>query len=285
MNFSKIEWCDYTFNPITGCYGVNGVPCPYCYARNQVRRFTPETIYDKSGIAVNWVGADEVRHIKGVLTVTEKDYPVLDEPLYYKTKQDKTKRCAYPFGFTPTLHRYRLDEPQGTKKPQNVFVCSMSDLFGDWVPNEWIKLVFEACEKAPQHRYLFLTKNPERVYRFLEYSNYKFAPNFWFGTSASTQDDFDTRISRLPVTYRTFVSVEPIMENIKIDRIIQWVIVGMETGNRKDKIIPKKAWIENIVDQCRDQKTPVFMKDSLAPIWGEPLIREYPWERGDKKWL
>ncbi|MCL2461960.1 MAG: phage Gp37/Gp68 family protein, partial [Defluviitaleaceae bacterium] len=70
--------------------------------------------------------------------------------------------APYPFYFKPTFHRYRLGEPARMKKPKNIFVCSMADMFGDWVPDEWIKAVFEACEAIPRHRYLFLTKNPAR---------------------------------------------------------------------------------------------------------------------------
>ena len=59
-----------------------------------------------------------------------------------------------------------------------------------------------------------------------------------------------------------------------------WIIVGAETGNHKGKVIPKREWIENIVSECRKQKVPVFLKNSLKEIWGEPLIQEYPWEEG-----
>jgi len=58
---------------------------------------------------------------------------------------------------------------------------------------------------------------------------------------------------------------------------LHWVIVGAETGNRKGKVIPEREWIENIVNECRRSKVPVFMKNSLAEIWREPLIQEYPW--------
>ncbi|MFR1061782.1 MAG: DUF5131 family protein [Enterocloster sp.] len=62
----------------------------------------------------------------------------------------------------PTFHKYRLNEYQN-KKSRNIFVCSMADLFGEWVPDEWIEEVFEACDNAPQHNYLFLTKNPKTI--------------------------------------------------------------------------------------------------------------------------
>lgn len=57
---------------------------------------------------------------------------------------------------------------------------------------------------------------------------------------------------------------------------MHWVIVGTETGRRRDKVIPKREWIEGIINECRKNGTPVFMKSSLAEIWGEPLIQEFP---------
>ena len=60
--------------------------------------------------------------------------------------------------------------------------------------------------------------------------------------------------------------------------MVDWVIVGAETGRRKDKVIPKKEWIETIVNDCKNNGIPLFMKSSLADIWGEPLIQEFPKE-------
>jgi hypothetical protein len=59
-----------------------------------------------------------------------------------------------------------------------------------------------------------------------------------------------------------------------------WVIIGAETGSRKGRITPERKWIENIVNSCREHNVPVFLKNSLAEIWGGPLIQEYPWEQG-----
>jgi protein gp37 len=183
---------------------------------------------------------------------------------------------AWKYGFIPTLHSYRFNEPSYTKNPQNVFVCSMADLFGEWVPEEWIRQVFEACAKAPQHRYLFLTKNPKRYEQFID----KPMPdNMWFGFSQTKNEyiGFDTHPS-----WHTFVSIEPLLERFRLGKIdpqgIDWVIIGAESGNRKGKVIPERAWIEDIVTDCRNAGIPVFLKDSLAEIWGEPLIQEYPWE-------
>jgi len=174
--------------------------------------------------------------------------------------------------FNPTFHPERLDELARIKKSQNIFVCSMADLFGDWVPDEWIRDVFNACIAASQHRYLFLTKNPMR------YTNLMLtAPsNAWFGTTMTKYDSEYFYSDNL----NTFLSIEPIQEDINIDSLfkIKWVIIGRETGNRKDKIIPKKEWIANIMNYCKEKNVPVFMKNNLKDIWLEPLVQEFPWK-------
>ena len=75
----------------------------------------------------------------------------------------------------------------------------------------------------------------------------------------------------------TFASVEPILEPIEVPRC-KWLIVGAETGRQKDKVIPQREWIEHLVYYCGKWNIPLFMKSSLADIWGEPLIQEFPKE-------
>jgi protein gp37 len=192
--------------------------------------------------------------------------------------------------FVPEIHRDRLEEPQLRKQPQDIFVCSMSDLFGNWVPDEWIDKVFDVCIGAPQHRFIFLTKNPERYVKLNKKGLLPMRSNFWYGTT-TTNEESNYYWSE---NHNFFISIEPIMGyfsneyTTEIQRIVgapmylPWVIVGAETGNRKGKVIPERKWIENIVNQCRRTKTSVFLKDSLAEIWGEPLIQEYPWVKGAK---
>jgi len=194
----------------------------------------------------------------------------------------KCHKAPFPFGFTPTFHRYRLDDFKN-KKGRNIFVCSMADLFGDWIPDEWIQKVFKACEAAPQHRYLFLTKNPSR---YIELANKGILLNesknnvsCWYGTTTEVPEKEYFYCSHLAdEKYNTFVSIEPIQADFgDIEINTDLIILGSETGNRKDKVVPKREWIENIVEQCRHTNTPVFMKNSLSPIWGESLIQEFPW--------
>jgi protein gp37 len=196
-------------------------------------------------------------------------------------KDGASRLCKYPWGFDPTFHRYKLGRPQKIKKPQNVFVCSVSDLFGEWVPDEWIQEVFYACKKAPQHRYLFLTKNPYRYARLYEQG---YLPSeHWYGiTLDHVPDDNndETEWTIYPPIEKCFVSIEPLTGDV-VNRhfpVADWYIIGAETGNRKNKVIPKRKWVEAIIEEChREQDVPVFLKSSLTEIWGEPLIQEYPW--------
>lgn len=242
MQKTKIEWCDMSFNPVTGC--LNN--CPFCYAKKIAERFGKDLSPAGCGVA-------ERR-----------------EPMYHETKNGKWAIAPYPFGFRPTFHRYRLDEPQHHKKPQRIFVVSMGDLFGPWVPDEWIVSVFDACKKAPQHKYMFLTKFPKR---YVELARKKLLPildNFWYGQSASSG-----RVPAFLGPYHQFLSAEPLF-----DVVDPWgfelVIIGAETGNRKGKITPTEDMVFSTVDNsmCR-----VFMKDSLVPIIGEErMLRQMPKE-------
>jgi protein gp37 len=282
---TKIDWCDATWNPVTGC--LHG--CEYCYARKIAERFG-------SG-----------------LTPLFTNYPVLDKPVYYIDAYGYTldagisggKIQPYPFDFTPTFHRYKLGEPARWKKPRNIFVCSMADLFGDWVPDEWIADVFDACEAAPQHRYLFLTKNPKRltrmayaykVYRWnekhmgtphpdtLKVGNVELPvhDNWWFG---STIDNADARRFNGNFRWNTFTSIEPLMEHMHMGigsfGMDQWTIIGAETGKRKNKVIPCREWVENIVQAADLTGVKIFMKESLRDLMGDDFRQEFPWEAAE----
>ena len=106
----------------------------------------------------------------------------------------------------------------------------------------------------------------------------------WYGTSITKENEVD-RFNSLPTFCNRFVSIEPILEDLEllekhniIFRQVNWLIIGAGTGRRKDKVIPKRKWIEDIANECRKANIPVFMKSSLADIWGEPLIQEFPKE-------
>ncbi len=242
MDKTKIDWCDSTWNPVTGC--MHG--CEYCYAR---------------GIAERFGGKQKYANVFD-----------LEEPI----RGDDGIAKAYPHSFSPTFHRYRLNE-YINKQGRNIFVCSMADLFGDWVPDSWVEEVFKACEKAPQHNYLFLTKNPARYISLARAEKLPKWKNMWYGSTITNQD----MPAFFAKEFNTFWSIEPILEPFdRMDRekkeLPDWIIVGSETGRKKEKVIPKREWIENILEDCRFRNVPVFMKSSLADIWGEPFIQEFP---------
>lgn len=276
---TKIDWCDATFNPVTGC--LHG--CEHCYARRIAHRFDAKTWQE---FCPAWKSPDDC----GDCHACNHDMLL---PLLKNGKV-----TPYPYGFQPTFHRYRLDEPQKWKKPKTIFVCSMADLFGDWVPDEWIKEVFDACEKAPQHRYIFLTKNPNRLMlmaaaKYVEEGR-KFKAeamaeikghtplprhdNWWFGSSLDNKNA--RRFQWLG--YHSFTSIEPLTEFMDVGLgsfgSDEWVIIGAETGNRKEKVIQKKEWVDNIVKAAGITGMKVFMKESLRELMGDDFRQEFPWE-------
>lgn len=256
MNKTKIEWADYTWNPVTGCrHG-----CPYCYARRDANRFG-KMLQDRSG------------------------YPEAHSGLH--CLENKIDGNPYPYIFEPTFQRFRLGEPAQVQTPQSIFVCSMSDLFGDWVPDEWIEEVFAACERAPQHTYIFLTKNPDRYLDLEDAGKLPIRDNMWYGSTVTFDypDDSPEYCVSSQVA-NTFLSIEPLlgMPTSYNFWFLKCVIIGPETGNRKGKVIPKKEWVNAICERADADGASVFMKDKLASIVGEEnMRRELPWEVKEKQ--
>lgn len=261
MQKTAIEWCDSTWNPVTGC--LHG--CEYCYARKQAWRF------------IGYTG------MNGLTTGRPMPLPELIFPLRKTAKSGKSTIAPYPYGFHPTFHRYKLDEYARKKKPRTIFVCSMADLFGDWVPTKWIVDVFDACLKGPQHRYLFLTKNPKRYLELEKMALLPHEDNFWYGSTITSADDEAAWFENMGLHW--FVSIEPLLSEIDLTkgdcRLPEWVIVGAETGNRTSKVVPEWEWVRKIAMDCATFEIPLFMKNSLVPIWGESLITEFPWEENN----
>lgn len=257
MEKTKIEWCDSSWNPITGCLHN----CPYCYARAIANRF--------GGCDIAPDGT------------TDQQIVVLKERLKATKKSGKIINAAYPYGFTPTLHEYRLKDPTTKGFGKTIFVCSTADMFGKWVPDEWIQKVFDACKTAMNHRYLFLTKNPERYIELATKGMLPSDDNFWYGTTV-TDPDMPAFHSQI---HHTFLSIEPIQKPFgraggqnPLPGLVEWAIFGAETGNRKDKVIPNREWIEDAVQGFKDRGKPVFMKNSMIPVWGDDILTELPWK-------
>ena len=272
MNNTRIDWCDSTWNPVTGCKGG----CDYCYARSIANRFG------------GWTTG-------GVKTTQNffSDPPVLDSPLLLERKSGKVVKAPYPFAFTPTFHRYRLEEPLKKRKGQNIFVGSMADLFGRWVPTKWIVEVLDICREAPQHNYLFLTKFPERYVELDHLALLPHEENFWYGatiTNAKQMKRAADSIGQLRQEVRSFFSMEPLMEDVARSEAWEmayngayanWIIIGAMTGPGSESQQPCREWVERIVDDVKNELSPfypipVFMKGNLRKVWGRDLIREFP---------
>ena len=261
-----IPYCDFTWNPVTGCLHS----CSYCFARRIAERFST---------------ASKIGEV-------EKDYLLQTNKTYSNN--------PFPQGFKPTFYPNRLDEPIVHDKPSRIFVSDMGDLFGSWVPKEWIEDVLRAVRQCPQHTFLFLTKNPKR------YLEFEFPENAWIGTSVENQAAADERIPLLLQASASvrFISVEPLLGAINLFNIgfngieplsalgrcsyhthlfkheclcnsprqagINWVIAGGESGQGARPLHPD--WARSLRDQCQAAGTKFFFKS-----WGDwlPNDQEY----------
>lgn len=168
----------------------------------------------------------------------------------------------YRNGFDLTLQPHMLELPLRWKKPQNVFVNSMSDLFHKDVPLDYIERVFDVMRHAHWHRFQVLTKRAERLAELSV--NLEWAPNIWMGVSVES-DDYRSRIDALRSTGAAirFLSLEPLLGPLHdLDlRGIDWVIVGGESGPKARPMDP--AWATDVRDQCKRARVPFFFKQ-----WG-----------------
>ena len=180
-------------------------------------------------------------------------------------------------------HPERLEQPLRWKKPRKIFVNSMSDLFHEDVPFEFIHSVFTMMDRSRLHTFQVLTKRPERMNAYISSMKYEHLcggrlgvalplRNVWLGVSIENQETADERIPILldtPAAVR-FLSLEPLLEPVNLewewfnktiadyDPVIDWVIVGGESGpNARPCNI---EWIRSIIAQCRAAGVPVFVK-------------------------
>ncbi len=169
---------------------------------------------------------------------------------------------SYTNGFSVTLHEDALTLPLKWKKPQTIFVNSMSDLFHEDIPLEFILRVFNVMLRADWHCYQILTKRPERM---LELNpRLPWASNIWMGVTVEAEN-YTYRIEHLKRTNAAvkFLSLEPLlspMNNLSLAGI-DWVIVGGESGPNARPM--EKDWVVDIKNQCQNEKVPFFFKQ-----WG-----------------
>jgi len=142
----------------------------------------------------------------------------------------------------PKFFRDRLGEPKKHKKHRNIFVGSMCDLFGNWVPRDWIDSVILTAHYNQQHTFIFLTKNPKR------YSEFSFPKNCWLGCTITCIDDIEGRqhYNYIKLKNNKFISMEPLLGHFKDYDFngVDMVIIGAMTG--PGAALPKREWIESI---------------------------------------
>jgi protein gp37 len=154
----------------------------------------------------------------------------------------------------------------------------MADLFGDWVPEKWIRYVIDTVKCCPQHTFIFLTKNPKRLKEFNPWPK-----NAWVGASATDARMLQAANDHMGAVdcSTKFISFEPLLDYIGLVDLnkmvaskVRWVIIGAQTQPTRLPMIGYVTMIEHVTDAAH---IPVFEKDSLAPLFPDrPLRREWP---------
>jgi len=230
---SAIEWTESTWNPVVGCTKVSS-GCSHCYAERMANRLAAMADADRAA------GRDPGRKANYSLVVNNRgrwnsklflDYSALSDPLSWR-------------------------------QPRVVFVNSMSDLFHEDVPLEFIKRVFDVLNRSSRHTFQILTKRPHLTAVYAE--ELTWTDNIWMGTSVE-----DARVTgrvhelrRVPARVR-FISAEPLLGPIPRlpMRDVHWVIVGGESGPGARPI--EVRWVTQIRDRCLKYNVPFFFKQ-----WG-----------------
>ncbi|MBU8921241.1 MAG: phage Gp37/Gp68 family protein [Bacteroidales bacterium] len=160
-----------------------------------------------------------------------------------------------------------------TTEPSRIFVGSMGDMFGDWVPRHWILHVLAVCYILERHRFLFLTKNPAR------YGEFRLPENCWCGTSieGGKDDEVARRLEMLAIhapRERSFISLEPLLTEpsyLLRNHPYRWLIIGGLTG--KGARPAPGGWVKNAIYMAKVQDRPVYIKSNA----GHPeIVQEFP---------
>jgi protein gp37 len=178
---------------------------------------------------------------------------------------------GYENGFKFNPVPSRLNDPLKRKKATVFFVNSMSDIFHENMPEEYLDRIFEVIENTPHHTYQILTKRADRMYDYL--SKRPVPSNVWLGVTVENKQQGLPRIDKLRHLKAKvlFLSVEPLLEDLGEMNLknIDWVIVGGESGNKARPM--DKEWIVNIKQQCETEGIAFFFKQ--WGTWGEDKIK------------
>ncbi len=169
---------------------------------------------------------------------------------------------GYENGFEVTMHPHAMDKPLKMKKPQVIFVNSMSDIFHEKIPDAFIFQIFEVMNKAHWHTFQVLTKRPKRLAKLASKLNW--TENIWMGVTVEANEYVD-RVDYLrdcPAKIK-FLSLEPLIDSVdKLDYTgIDWVIAGGESGYGAR--VMQKEWVLEIRDRCKNENIDFFFKQ-----WG-----------------
>lgn len=210
---SKIEWTEFTWNPVTGCTEVSE-GCRHCYAERMAKRL------------------------------------------------QAMGNARYVNGFKVTLHEDLVDLPRRFRQRRVIFVNSMSDLFHERIPVEFIRRVFATMAACPQHVFQVLTKRSRRLRELAP--ELPWPPHVWIGVSVEDQKVLGRVADLLAVPAEVrFLSCEPLLgplDDLPLDGI-SWVIVGGESGPGARPM--QKGWVESVRRQCRQADVHFFFKQ-----WG-----------------
>ena len=223
---SDIEWTEATWNPIAGCKIISP-GCTNCYAMRMAARLQAMGMEKYAGTTRK----SGRRHVwTGRINIDER----------------------------------ALDAPLTWRKPQRIFVNSMSDLFQDSVDAAFVQRVWSVMEQAHWHSFQILTKRPDRMLDLLTQPAFRRLPNVWLGTSVESEAHLERidSLRRVPAHIR-FVSFEPLLGPIRDPDLagIHWAIVGGESGPRAR---PMQAWwVEQLHNACERHRVVFFFKQ-----WG-----------------
>ena len=188
--------------------------------------------------------------------------------------------AKYQNGFKVTLHEESLNEPRKWRKSRTIFVCSMSDLFHNDVPYEFVDKVMKVLAETPQHRYQLLTKRAERMEDY--FRTRKVPGNVWLGVTVEVQAS-KKRIENLRTIAKApikFLSCEPLLEDLGELNLtgVDWIIVGGESGNQARPM--KEEWVRSIKAQCEASDKAFFFKQ--WGTWGSDGVKRDKHKNGKK---